>query len=372
MRVLFVIPSGDYLPSGIVRVAQFYPFLDREGIRHQTLSYYSATLDRRAASVRGSGSSVLMRRLMLMVIGAAQVACKWWTRVRMVWATPRVDVVFLQGILPPVWQIALMRAMNPRIVLDMDDAIFLGNPARGAAVVQRVSMVIAGSHFIFDYAKAHNANVVLVPSAVSLDRYDRAAVVASSLSPTPVRVGWLGSTSTIKYLSQLVGPLTTLAAEGHAIELCVDGIGNHHAAVPAFPGVTVRCTSTYRDEDIPAIVSGYDVGVMPLDDGPWERAKCAMKALIYMAARKPVVCSRVGENRFVIEDEVNGLLADSEAEWTTALRSVIGDSQRRAVLGARGRETVEARYASTVCFALLRRHVFAPTVAPTELSGMAS
>lgn len=370
MRVLFVIPSGDYLPSGIVRVAQFYPFLDRDGIAHQTLSYYSPALDRRAASVRGGASSALMRRLMLMVIGAAQVAWKWWTRVRMVWATPGVDVVFLQGILPPVWQIALMRAMNPRIVLDMDDAIFLGNPARGAAVVQRVSMVIAGSHFIFDYAKAYNANVVLVPSAVSLDRYDRTAVVAPS--STLVRVGWLGSTSTIKYLSQLVGPLTTLAAEGHAIELCVDGIGNHHAAVPAFPGVTVRCSSTYRDEDIPEIVSGYDVGVMPLDDGPWERAKCAMKALIYMAARKPVVCSRVGENRFVIEDGVNGLLADSESEWTAALRSVIGDSQRRSVLGARGRETVEVRYASTVCFALLRRHVFAPTAAPTELSGMAS
>ena len=369
LRVLFVVPSGDYLPSGIVRVAQFVPFLERNGIAHRTLSYYSPQLDRLAAVVRGGELVAILKSVSLILIALGQVAFKWWARILMLWFAPRVDVVFLQGILPPVWHVRALRALNPYVVLDMDDAIFLGNPQRGAAVVSRMTQVIAGSHFIHDYASTHNDRVALVPSAVSLGRY---GTRESASCGTRVRIGWLGSTSTIKYLSHLIEPLTALAAEGHDIELHIDGIGNHEAALPKFPGVTVTSSPNYRDEDIPGIVAGYDVGVMPLDDGPWEQAKCAMKALIYMAAGKPAVCSRVGENAYVIDDGVNGLLAGSAAEWTMKLRSVIADPGLRADLGRRGRKTVEDRYSTVVCFALLQQHVFARAELQTVSPGMTS
>jgi glycosyltransferase involved in cell wall biosynthesis len=126
----------------------------------------------------------------------------------------------------------------------------------------------------------------------------------------------------------------------------------------------VTITPTYRDQDIPSLVARYDIGVMPLDDGPWERAKCAMKALIYMAAGKPAVCSRVGENPYVITDGVNGSLVESEQDWIATLRSLIVDPARRDEMGRRGRQTVEERYSAQTSFALLREHVFSSVGEP--------
>ena len=358
MRVLFVIPCGDYLPSGIVRVRQFLPFLDRLGIGHTVLSYFSPRVDRFDASVRAGGSPRAVRLALLAGAAAARFSHKWWARVRLLWLAPRADLVFLQGVLPPVWYMRTLMRRNPHTVLDLDDAIFLGNPGRGKSVIALVWRVIAGSHFIFDYAAPLNPRVALVPSCVTLDRYETTDSSREDPARTVIRIGWLGSSSTVKYLRHLAEPLRQLAAEGHGIEFMVAGAGSQTASLPAFPGVTVTFTPSYRDQDIPSLVSRYDIGVMPLDDEPWERAKCAMKALVYMAAGKPAICSRVGENLYVIDDGVNGCLVESEQDWIATIRALIVDPQRREEIGRRGRKTVEERYSADVCFALLYQHVF--------------
>lgn len=358
MKVLFVVPCDAYLPSGTVRVRQFLPFLDRLGIRHTVLSYFSPGVHRFSESVRAGRSTGAVQSGLLGLALATDHAHKWWTRVRILWLAPRVDLVFLQGVLTPVWYMRILTRLNPRTVLDLDDAIFLDSAPRGQLVMGLVWRVIAGSHFIFDYAKPFNPQVALVPSAVSLDRYPAADAAAEDATRRVIRIGWLGSSSTVKYLRHLVSPLEQLAAEGHAIELIVDGAGSAAAGLPPFPGITVTVTRSYRDQDIPSLVARYDIGVMPLDDGPWERAKCAMKALIYMAAGKPAICSRVGENPYVITDGVNGSLAESEQDWIARLRALIVDPRLRAEMGRRGRKTIEERYSAETAFALLREHVF--------------
>jgi glycosyltransferase involved in cell wall biosynthesis len=361
VTVLFVIPCGDYLPSGTVRVRQFLPFLDRLGIRHRILSYFSPTVDRFDARVRAGGTPPIVQRLLLAGAAAARSIYSWGTRARIFWLAPRTDLVFFQGVLPPIWYLRALVRRNPHTVLDLDDALFLVNPARAAAVLPMMWRVIAGSHFIFDYVAPLNPRVVLVPSAVPLERYDPvddSSTGRERLDPPSIRLGWLGGPATVKYLKQLVTPLRQLAAEGHRLELLVDGVGQNAAAIPAFAGVAVTSTPTYGEHDIPRLVSGYDIGLMPLDDGPWERAKCAMKALIYMAAAKPAVCSRVGENSYVIDDGVNGSLTSSEADWVMKLRDLIVSPQLRAEMGRRGRQTVEQRYSTGVSFALLNEHVF--------------
>ncbi len=364
---LFVIPCGDYLPSGTVRVRQFLPFLDRLGIRHTVLNYFSPAVDRFDARVRAGGSPPAVQNAVLALLAATRLVYTWWTRIRILWLASRVDLVFLQGVLPSAWYLRALTRRNAHTVLDLDDAIFLGNPGRAALVLPMMWQVIAGSLFIFDYAQPLNSRVALVPSAVSLDRYDAVDVPGGDPAGGVISIGWLGSSSTVKYLRHLVEPLRQLAAEGHRIELIVDGV--QAGSVPATPGAHMTVTPSYSDEDIPSLVSRYDIGVMPLDEGPWERAKCAMKALIYMAAGKPVVCSDVGENLYIIEDGVNGFLAASASEWTAKLRTLISDPMLRADMGRRGRQTVEERYSADVCFALLNTHVFSRIGSPPGAPG---
>ena len=66
-----------------------------------------------------------------------------------------------------------------------------------------------------------------------------------------------------------------------------------------------------------------DIGLMPLDNTPWSRGKCAYKALQYMALGIPTVAQRVGANLGIIEHGVNGLLAGSMDEWLCCIRSLL-------------------------------------------------
>ena len=87
-----------------------------------------------------------------------------------------------------------------------------------------------------------------------------------------------------------------------------------------------------------------DIGIMPLLDNDFGRGKCGLKALQYMAMGIPTVCSPIGVNCEIIQDGVNGYLADSDHEWYEKLSRLVADSTLRARIGAAGRKTVEERY----------------------------
>lgn len=82
---------------------------------------------------------------------------------------------------------------------------------------------------------------------------------------------------------------------------------------------------------------------MPLPKDDWTRGKCALKALQYMACGVPCVATPFGAVTEIIEHGVNGLFADTEAEWRDAVARLRGD-RYRAALGDAARATVEARY----------------------------
>jgi glycosyltransferase involved in cell wall biosynthesis len=116
--------------------------------------------------------------------------------------------------------------------------------------------------------------------------------------------------------------------------------GEPPAALAGLPVETFPWTEASEIERIGA----FDIGIMPLDDTPWERGKCAYKLLQVMAAGKPVIASPVGANRTVVRPEFNGLLADTPAQWTAALKRLADDPAQRFRMGQEARRTVERDY----------------------------
>jgi glycosyltransferase involved in cell wall biosynthesis len=85
-----------------------------------------------------------------------------------------------------------------------------------------------------------------------------------------------------------------------------------------------------------------DIGLMPLDDTPWSRGKCAYKALQYMASGIPAVADDVG----IVAGTVGGAgcaVAGPE-QWLEALGALADDPGLRASMGKVGRRRVEEEF----------------------------
>jgi glycosyltransferase involved in cell wall biosynthesis len=275
----------------------------------------------------------------------------------------RFDVVVIQRDLfpfgPPFLERMLARR-NAHLVYDTDDATYLRPAFTPHTVFQRlrrfdkVAQVAAQARWvsvatqpIADWARRYNANVSVVPMAVDLAEYDR--VRRAPRASDPVVLGWAGTAGGLRYLEALA-PVLRQLAERHSIVVRVISGGFAHVCLPGVPldARPWRAESALRD------LATFDVGLVPLDDTPFEQAKFPFKLLQFLALGVPAVSARVGLAREVIEHGRNGLLAGSPDEWRAALERLIADVAVRQQLASAGRETVSASYTVDRVAPLLR------------------
>jgi len=96
-----------------------------------------------------------------------------------------------------------------------------------------------------------------------------------------------------------------------------------------------------RVEEVAAYLTASDLFVLP------SRFEGLSNALLEaMACGLPVISTRVGGSRDIIEDGVNGLLVEVDAkdQLRDAMERVLSDRQLAAVLGVNARATVEAKH----------------------------
>lgn len=257
----------------------------------------------------------------------------------------RYDLVYLYResapLGPPIVERAL-RFLRVPYAYDIDDAIFLApvHPAnrrwawirpsgRVADSARLATAVIAGNEYLGDWARGHNSNVTVLPTAVDTDRH---VPRSSSRNPGPIVIGWTGSSTTAPYLQLLDRPLDILAGRHDIVVRVIGGTYSHaRARVETLP---------YDLDREPADVAAFDIGVLPQPDDRWTRGKGAFKALVYMATALPVVASRVGVNPLVVIDGETGFCVGNDEEWIAALERLICDAELRQRMGARGRDRV--------------------------------
>lgn len=286
------------------------------------------------------GTAFLLRLLNRLHLSSALARARnWLARNRFRRLVSWADVVVVnQSALDPEWR-GILRQSARAVAYDLDDAAWMLGADR-IEMIALSTVVVAGSgHLAAELGKRH-ANVVMIPTTVRLDRYER-----SNLPKEPENacvIGWVGSSSTAKYLAMLVEPLSHL---GRTRRIILDVVGADEAQLPRFENVQLRVSPAVPYDPVDH-VPRFDIGVMPMPDGEWERGKCAAKALEYMAAGIPAVCSAVGANQEVIQDGVTGYLVRSTDEWVAALDRLIASEPLRRSLGRAGRERVRQTYAS--------------------------
>ena len=335
IRALFLTKYSREGASSRYRFLQYVPYLASQGIACESSPLTDAAyLAHLYAKKRGSALDYLKalgRRLAAMTRAG------------------RYDVVVIEyealPFFPPVFERLLKRLGIPYIV-NYDDAVFYRYSQHPSLVVRSLlgkkidtvmreaDLVIAGNSFLADYAAGSGARrVEIMPTAVDLARYPQKPAANNHV----FTIGWIGSPSTTKYLETIAPALAQVCRTGGAKVVLIGAGPTGLAGVPA----EVR---QWSEETEVADLSSCDVGIMPLDNGLWERGKCGLKTIQYMACGLPVVVSPVGVNSEIVEEGVNGFLAHDNAAWIRALTRLRDDPQLRRAMGKAGRLKAEANY----------------------------
>lgn len=268
------------------------------------------------------------------------------------------DVLWLSKIKPGLGEHGLLRGRARRIVFDFDDAVWLRKPKRPGLAPDRgrvrqwkfdrtcamADVVLAGNEVLARRASRRARRVEVVPTTVD--------VAAYQAGPDPGRAGttavWIGLPENLVYLERIRPALAEVARRRPDFRLRVVS-----SAFPGWDDVPVERVAWSAAGEIDAVRSA-DMGLMPLDDDPWTRGKCAFKLIQYMAAALPCVGSPVGANREAVVHGETGYLAAGHDEWVGAIDRLLASAGERAAMGRQGRIRASVRYDRSVAESRVR------------------
>ena len=333
MRLL-VLPRYDEAgASSRVRMYQYLPALRSAGVDVEVSPLFDGEYVRALYSRQRAWSAI---------------ARGYARRLRAQWSAGSFDVVWIEKeLLPWLPSAAEWLRGKPTVMVDYDDAVFhrydqhrsrlvrhmLGG--RIDAVMRKAEVVTAGNAYLAEHALAAGCrHVERLPTVVDAFRYTPRV---ASAQPGPVVVGWIGSPATAQYL-QALAPVIERLREHTAIRAVAVGARPDQVMGTPFEALP------WSESTEATLVAGFDIGIMPLPDEPWERGKCGYKLIQYMACGIPVVASPVGVNKEIVVPGVNGALADTPEQWLAALARLADDPAERSRQGAEGRRRVEEWY----------------------------
>lgn len=267
------------------------------------------------------------------------------TRLLQIARAGRYDAIFIQrGIFrynaspwleSLLWRVA--KSSGTGIVYHLDDALYLhADPRHYQRRIATADLVLTGNAEIAAYARRWNANVAMFDGAVDTSYY----LPGEQRRSGRVTIGWTGSNPA--NVDPLIPAIRRLPAD---LDVRLKIVGPESGRAAAWDRIEqARWTLEREIEQL----QSFDIGVMPLEDTEYNRAKEGFKLKQYMAVGIPVVASAVGKNVELVQEGVNGFLARTEEEWIEKLTLLARDQELRARMGAAGRRIVEERYSLDV------------------------
>lgn len=233
------------------------------------------------------------------------------------------------------------RRTTKRFVLDLDDAVFLRYPEKFEKLTRLADLIVCGNSFIEEWAKERNENTIIIPTCVEMAQYP-AKDWSVSESHIP-RVGWIGTSGNLRYFEVAAAGLRRLAELiDYELHIIVPELGP--LSEINLEGVKIQHVPWRKEIEVEQLRQ-IDIGIMPLFAAEnWDRYKCGLKVIQYMAAGIPAVAAPVGVNASIIDHGRNGFLAESDDDWATHLGTLVSDLSLRRSIGNAARETAAARY----------------------------
>lgn len=258
------------------------------------------------------------------------------------------------------------RNTKARLLYDMSDAVWLPFQAPNfphiRKILQTVDAVTWDYQNTLDFARQWNNAVFPWPAASQVELFDtkRAGRKLPKAANDKIVLGWVGSNGTLYNLYVIWEALEKLFQGNLPIHLRLLGTGFSEPSIdrlllPHFEHVSYSVLPYYSPQQMIDEVLKMDIGLFPLFDVQDSSVRGLLKALVYMSGEAAVIASPRGQVPELIQDGVNGMLANTTQEWIDKLDQLITDRELRQRIALAGLETVRRDYSLEKSFEALLR-----------------
>lgn len=261
-------------------------------------------------------------------------------------ATYGFDTVLLKLVMDR-WtprQIELAKSLGQRVIVDVDDfydalpesnaAWEITHPDRNKVrnrdhyreVIRRADLVVTSTPALLEHHSKDHANVLMVRNGVDCGMFH---VKPQAFRPV---IGWVGS----------------LAFRGNDVEILSEWLPDfleehdlmfHHSGgdpystvqfgdVVGIPNERMTYSAAVPMHAYPDLLTKFDIGLVPLNDIPFNHAKSNIKGLEYASAGIPFVATGLPEYRLLADDGV-GRVADTPEDWVRHLTELLSVKVRK-------------------------------------------
>jgi hypothetical protein len=348
--ILFVPCGGLGNASARTRVYAYLPYLERFGLRWHLASYTYHKYD--SPTSQGMFSRLWIELMPL----------------RNLIAFFKADTLFFQKKSIRGWMVRWGRLFGKRIVYDLDDALYLKPPEQNAGtdehqmqtdedflprlkwILERCDLALVSGDELARFALQYAKKVRILPSVMGEGERSQNAENPKSQKRTTeaapdedkvarLVIGWVGAPENQRYLREIEQVLKRLQDEITGLEVWIVTSAPMQPA-PAFQYRHIPWNLNAESQTIPQ----FTIGIAPLADNPWCRAKMNFKALVYMSYGIPAVVSPVGFPVSEFENGKNVLLAESAEDWYLFLSELLRNPSKRRAIGAGGLKVVRERF----------------------------
>lgn len=246
-----------------------------------------------------------------------------------------------------------------RFVTEMDDFVFSipryniasipyqpGSEMTQTALrqIRESDALIVSTPYLASKYAAFNDRVYVIENTINLSLW-RKPSRPTGKERQGVKIGWMGGgTHNEDHVSVLPAIL-------EALEKCPNLRLNYISGGPApkqyLGHKRIAFEHAYRDiEAYPKWIAGkrFDIGIAPLIDNDFNRAKSNLRWLEFAAMGCPIVASNIEHFRRTVEHGKTGYLAGTREEWVKYLTELVDEPELRENIGGAARHEVETNW----------------------------